>query len=258
MSCAACDAPVPERVRVIEAGEAGRGRGRAMAAAGVAMGAERRTQGGSERTSAVFSSTVGPIAMSVRQSLIATHSRSTSAPYARCGELFASTPFAFGLFSRFPNPPSADELGSAPTVGGGSGALAAPSMSCDGLMTFPRDFDILAPVSHAYGAPGACAELPSWVATLVSSEDWNQPRCWSDPSRYMSAPPSPVALPPPPSTTALPSPAALLIAPPPPAASPALIGHGPCCLRAFIAAQEHPESNQTSSVSVPRAHWSAW
>ena len=23
--------------------------------------------------------------------------------------------------------------------------------------------------------------------TLVSSEDWNQPRCWSEPSRYMSA-----------------------------------------------------------------------
>jgi hypothetical protein len=65
--------------------------------------------------------------------------------------------------------------------------MSAPSVSetfC-GAMTLPFDFDILRPLpsttkpcvsSALYGA------RPS-MAQPVSSEDWNQPRCWSEPSR---------------------------------------------------------------------------
>ena len=65
--------------------------------------------------------------------------------------------------------------------------------SC-GASTLPSDFDILRPSS---------AMVKPWVSTMSngarprvphdsSSEDWNQPRCWSEPSRYMtvSGPPS--------------------------------------------------------------------
>ena len=56
-------------------------------------------------------------------------------------------------------------------------------------MTFPTDFDIFLPLASTtkpwvstwrYGA--LCL-----VATDVSRELWNHPRCWSLPSRYMSA-----------------------------------------------------------------------
>src|SRR5574343_1725078 len=69
--------------------------------------------------------------------------------------------------------------------------MSAPILSetCCGAMTLPLDLDILWPlpsttkpcVSRAlYGA------RPS-MAQPESSEDWNQPRCWSEPSRYRSA-----------------------------------------------------------------------
>ena len=69
--------------------------------------------------------------------------------------------------------------------------MSAPRVSetfC-GAMTLPFDLDILRPLpsttkpcvrSALYGA------RPS-IAQPVSSELWNQPRCWSEPSRYMSA-----------------------------------------------------------------------
>src|SRR3546814_18378571 len=53
----------------------------------------------------------------------------------------------------------------------------------------PSDFDILRPCSSTvnpcvrhclYGAALS-------IAMPVSSDDWNQPRCWSEPSRYRSA-----------------------------------------------------------------------
>ena len=69
--------------------------------------------------------------------------------------------------------------------------MSAPflSMIFSGFITLPSDFDIFCPSGPMmkpcvrtvrYGA------VPR-VATLLSSEVWNQPRCWSLPSRYMSA-----------------------------------------------------------------------
>ena len=67
-------------------------------------------------------------------------------------------------------------------------------MTSCGAVTLPSDFDILRPCSSS---------TKPWVSTtsygarprvpqLSSSEEWNQPRCWSEPSRYItvSAPPS--------------------------------------------------------------------
>ena len=57
-------------------------------------------------------------------------------------------------------------------------------MSC-GSMPLPSDLDILRPCSSTvkpwvrHCLYGACLS----IATPVSSEDWNQPRCWSEPSR---------------------------------------------------------------------------
>ena len=58
-------------------------------------------------------------------------------------------------------------------------------MTSSGATVFPRLFDIALPwpsstkpcVSTAsYGAPPR-------MATPVRSDEWNQPRCWSEPSR---------------------------------------------------------------------------
>ena len=53
----------------------------------------------------------------------------------------------------------------------------------------PSDFDILRPFSSTVKP---CVSTPLYgacpfCATEVSSELWNQPRCWSEPSRYRSA-----------------------------------------------------------------------
>ena len=56
--------------------------------------------------------------------------------------------------------------------------------SC-GAVTLPRDFDILRPCSSitkpsvSTALNGAAPRVP----TASSNDDWNQPRCWSEPSR---------------------------------------------------------------------------
>ncbi len=62
-------------------------------------------------------------------------------------------------------------------------------MTSCGAMTLPSDFDILRP-SRSIRKP--CVSTSRYggrprVASATSSELWNQPRCWSLPSRYMSA-----------------------------------------------------------------------
>jgi hypothetical protein len=68
--------------------------------------------------------------------------------------------------------------------------MSAPSVLITfwGATTLPSDFDILRPFSSTvnpwvrtplYGAR-------AYTASLMSSELWNQPRCWSEPSRYSS------------------------------------------------------------------------
>src|ERR1700682_1966582 len=74
--------------------------------------------------------------------------------------------------------------------------MSAPdcAMTFCGSTVLPIDFDILRPFSSS---------VKPWVSTisngarprvpqLSSSDDWNQPRCWSEPSRYItvSSPPS--------------------------------------------------------------------
>jgi hypothetical protein len=54
-----------------------------------------------------------------------------------------------------------------------------------GSTALPSDFDIFSPCSFKVkpwvttALKGACPR----VAHASSSEDWNQPRCWSEPSR---------------------------------------------------------------------------
>ena len=55
-------------------------------------------------------------------------------------------------------------------------------------MTLPSDFDILRPFSSTVKP---CVSTPlygarSYSASDMRSEEWNQPRCWSEPSRYSS------------------------------------------------------------------------
>ncbi len=55
-------------------------------------------------------------------------------------------------------------------------------------MTLPRDFDILRPFSSTV-KPWVSTPLygaRAYSASDMSSELWNQPRCWSEPSRYRS------------------------------------------------------------------------
>ena len=69
--------------------------------------------------------------------------------------------------------------------------MSAPYLSATscGAVTLPSDFDILRPCSSSTkpwvstALNGATPRVP----TASSSEDWNQPRCWSEPSRYRSA-----------------------------------------------------------------------
>src|SRR5450755_620020 len=101
-----------------------------------------------------------------------------------------------------------------------------------GSTVLPSDFDILRPFSSS---------VKPWVSTtsngarprvpqLSSNDDWNQPRCWSDPSRYItvSSPPSTLRLTP---------------------ASP-----GKCTGSSSTNAWVEPESNQTSQMSSTFFH----
>ena len=69
--------------------------------------------------------------------------------------------------------------------------MSAPylSLTSCGAVTLPSDLDILRPCSSitkpcvSTALNGARPRVP----TASSSEEWNQPRCWSVPSRYRSA-----------------------------------------------------------------------
>src|SRR6267378_3279519 len=103
--------------------------------------------------------------------------------------------------------------------------------SC-GAVTLPCDFDILCPCSSSTKpcvsttSKGARPRVPQ----LSSSEDWNQPRCWSEPSRYMtvSRPPSLLRLIP--------------------------ASEGKCTGSSSTKACVEPESNQTSRMSSTFCH----
>ena len=58
-----------------------------------------------------------------------------------------------------------------------------------GATTLPSDFDILRPCSSIDEAvrQDRLERRPPRVPTASSSDEWNQPRCWSEPSRYRSA-----------------------------------------------------------------------
>src|SRR6185437_14010340 len=78
--------------------------------------------------------------------------------------------------------------------------ISAPdcAMTFWGSTVLPIDFDILRPFSSSVNpcvstlSNGARPRVPQ----LSSSDDWNQPRCWSEPSRYItvSLPPSTLRL----------------------------------------------------------------
>src|SRR5256885_10688726 len=98
--------------------------------------------------------------------------------------------------------------------------------SC-GAVTLPSDFDILYPSSSS---------TKPWVSTTSngatprvpqdsSSEDWNQPRCWSEPSRYIT------------------------VSRPPWIARLMPASEGKCTGSSSTKAWVEPESNQTSRMS---------
>src|SRR5208337_4121943 len=64
--------------------------------------------------------------------------------------------------------------------------LAATS---SGAVALPRDLDIFRPFSSltkpwvSTALKGATPRVP----TASSNDEWNQPRCWSEPSKYKSA-----------------------------------------------------------------------
>src|ERR1700754_4935592 len=98
--------------------------------------------------------------------------------------------------------------------------------SC-GTTTLPSDFDIFRPPS---ASTKPCVSTTSngarpRVPQLSNSDDWNQPRCWSEPSRYItvSSPPSTLRLMP--------------------------LSPGKCTGSSNTKAWVEPESNQTSQMS---------
>src|SRR3954462_2356508 len=107
--------------------------------------------------------------------------------------------------------------------------ISAPDclMTSCGAVPLPSDFDILRPPSSSTKpcvsttSNGARPRVPQ----LSSSDEWNQPRCWSEPSRYIT-----VSLPP--STLRL---------------MPA--SDGKCSGSSSTKACVEPESNQTSQMS---------
>ncbi|MNM99969.1 hypothetical protein D3C81_1125490 [compost metagenome] len=69
--------------------------------------------------------------------------------------------------------------------------MSAPRVSLTfcGAITLPRDLDILRPDSSTVKPWVSSSRYGAWLsmAQPVSSDEWNQPRCWSEPSRYRSA-----------------------------------------------------------------------
>ncbi|MNN47587.1 hypothetical protein D3C81_1620150 [compost metagenome] len=69
--------------------------------------------------------------------------------------------------------------------------MSAPRVSLTfcGSMVLPSDLDILRPFSSTVKPCVSSSRYGAWLsmAQPVSSEEWNQPRCWSEPSRYRSA-----------------------------------------------------------------------
>ena len=65
--------------------------------------------------------------------------------------------------------------------------MSAPSVfrSFCGAMTLPSDFDIFRPWLSTVKPWVSTWRYGAWpfTATLVRIEEWNQPRCWSEPSR---------------------------------------------------------------------------
>src|SRR4029079_9991645 len=112
--------------------------------------------------------------------------------------------------------------------------MSAPDclITACGAVTLPSDFDILRPFSSSTKpcvsttSNGARPRVPQ----DSSKEDWNQPRCWSDPSRYItvSAPPSRLRLIP--------------------------ASEGKCTGSSSTNACVEPESNQTSRMSFTLCH----
>jgi hypothetical protein len=69
--------------------------------------------------------------------------------------------------------------------------ISAPSVSATfcGAITLPSDLLILRPWPSTT-KPCVSSDLyggTPFIMQDVSSDEWNQPRCWSDPSRYISA-----------------------------------------------------------------------
>src|SRR5262245_49804263 len=67
---------------------------------------------------------------------------------------------------------------------------SAPSVDITfcGRITLPNDLDILRPFSSTVKP---CVSTPlygarEYNASDINNEEWNQPRCWSEPSRYNS------------------------------------------------------------------------
>src|SRR5678816_4240966 len=61
-------------------------------------------------------------------------------------------------------------------------------MTFFGSMMLPIDLDILMPFSSTVN-PCVSTDLygaRAYSASDISNEEWNQPRCWSEPSRYSS------------------------------------------------------------------------
>ena len=58
-------------------------------------------------------------------------------------------------------------------------------MTFCGSIVLPSDFDIFRPFSSTVKPCVSTALYGAWPfwATHASSELWNQPRCWSEPSR---------------------------------------------------------------------------
>ncbi|MNM99786.1 hypothetical protein D3C81_1123550 [compost metagenome] len=62
-------------------------------------------------------------------------------------------------------------------------------LTFSGSMVLPSDLDILRPFSSTVKPWVSSSRYGAWpsMAQPVSKDEWNQPRCWSEPSRYRSA-----------------------------------------------------------------------
>ncbi len=66
--------------------------------------------------------------------------------------------------------------------------MSAPSVLTTfcGAITLPSDFDILRPFSSTvkpWVSTALVGRVPALRDSFPEANDWNQPRCWSEPSR---------------------------------------------------------------------------